>query len=196
MHVERGSRSRAVETRGELRDNLRMPVYLITAHSYRSWNADNPRGYVQRGRGIQPPDPEKAQRFDQLARQERVRFYLDLHPTIIDGCRDICHRRGWRLHQVVVVSSHVHALVSWRDRATTWHVARDTIKRLLGWMLAKHTSLTGRKWFSRGGSRKRVRDRDHFNYLMTDYLPKHAMGRRGGSGWREDIGHFGHAYQQ
>jgi hypothetical protein len=39
-----------------------------------------------------------------------------------------------------------------------------------------------------------VRDREHFNHLMQRYLPDHANGRRGGTGWREDIGYFGRAF--
>ena len=170
-----------------------MPVYLITCHSYRSWDANNPRGYTSKGR-VLPPDKELAKQWNARAKQERTRFTHDLHETIIDGCRDICQRRQWRLHHVVVVSSHMHALVSWRDHAVNWKEVRDTIKRLLGWMLAKHTKLEGRKWFGRKGSRKRVRDRSHFEYHMTEYLPDHTRGRRSGSGWSELCGPYGRAY--
>jgi REP element-mobilizing transposase RayT len=128
------------------------------------------------------------------ATQQRLIFTDDLQRVLIDGCRDICGRRNWRLHQVIAVSSHVHALISCKDEAVTWEHVRDTLKRLLGWMLAKHTGLKGQHWFARKGSRKRVRDREHFNHLMQRYLPDHANGRRGGSGWREDIGYFGRAF--
>ena len=30
-----------------------------------------------------------------------------------------------------------------------------------------------REWFVEGGSRKRVKDRAHFDYLVTTYLPRH-----------------------
>ncbi len=174
-----------------------MPVYMITPHAYRSWNPDNPRGYVRRGKGILPPDPEMAARYNERARFGPMRFLIEWHPLIIDGCRDICDRRGWRLHHVVVVSSHIHAIISWEDhRPITWRLVRDTLKRILGWMLARHTRVAGRKWFSRSGSRKRARDREHFDYLMNKYLPSHTQGRRGGSGWSERIGYYGKAYQR
>lgn len=168
-----------------------MPLYLITLHAYRSWNADNPRGYVRTGQGILPPDPLMARLYNQRAKHEPARFTADLHSTIIDGCRDICQRRGWMLHHVVVVSSHLHALVSWRDPRTDWRSVRDTIKRILGWMLAKHTDIAGRPWFARKGSRKRVRDHAHFHHLMSRYLPDHTRGRRGGNGWSNTTGHYG-----
>ena len=31
-----------------------MPVYLFTYHAYQSWMPDRGRGFVQKGRGIQP----------------------------------------------------------------------------------------------------------------------------------------------
>jgi REP element-mobilizing transposase RayT len=181
-------------TRGGVRHNAAVSVYLHTWHAHRSWNADNPRGYVRRGTGILPPDPEMARNYNRAATQQRLIFTDDLQRVLIDGCRDICGRRNWRLHQVIAVSSHVHALISCKDEAVTWEHVRDTLKRLLGWMLAKHTGLKGQHWFARKGSRKRVRDREHFNHLMQRYLPDHANGRRGGTGWREDIGYFGRAF--
>jgi len=175
---------------------------MITPHAYRSWNADNPRGYVRRNQGILPPDEAQARRYDRRAKFTPMRFEPDWHPLLIDGCRDICARRNWRLHHVVVVSSHLHAIVSWRDddheaspMKTTWQLVRDTLKRLLGWMLAKHTKVAGRRWFSRGGSRKRARNPDHFEFWMTEYLPNHTRGRRGGSGWCERRGYYGKAFE-
>ena len=68
------------------------------------------------------------------------------------------------------------------------------MKRILGWMLAKHTEQTGRKWFARKGSRKPVRDQQHLEHLMRTYLPDHAKCRRGGSGWCEKTGYYGAAF--
>jgi hypothetical protein len=31
----------------------------------------------------------------------------------------------------------------------------------------------GRRWFVADGSRKRVHNRDHLTYLITEYLPDH-----------------------
>lgn len=150
---------------------------------------DHPRGYVRRGKGILPPDAEMAGRYERRAKHERVVFDQQLQRILIDGTRDICDRRGWRVHQVAVVSSHLHALVSWRDEAVGWQFVRDTLKRLLGWMLAKRTEQKGRRWFVRGGSRRRVRERGHFEFHMSEYLPRHFRGRRGGTGWDERVGY-------
>ena len=173
-----------------------MPVFLITPHAYRSWNADNPRGYVRLNQGILPPDPEQAKRYNRRTKHERVRFDQSLHELLIEGCRDLCNCRGWRLHQIVVVSSHLHALISWTDKSLCSENVRDTIKRILGWMLATHSQQPGRKWFARKGSRKPVHGREHFEHLMNCYLPDHANGRRGGSGWCEKKGYYGAAFEK
>ncbi len=46
---------------------IAMPAYLFTFHAYRSWNADNPRGFVQRGKGIQPPNDKLARAYNAVA---------------------------------------------------------------------------------------------------------------------------------
>jgi REP element-mobilizing transposase RayT len=150
-----------------------VPIYLFTFHAYRSWRPDHPRGYVRRNEGVLPRDPDMAGRYDRHAKFPQVRFTSDLQRVLVDGAQDICSRRAWRLHFVATDPTHVHLLISWLDRALGWKDVHDTLKRLLGMLLAKHTGERGRKWFVRKGSRRRVRDREHFEYLMGCYLPSH-----------------------
>jgi len=157
-----------------------MPVYLFTYHAYRSWRPDDRRGYVRRGEGILPPDEEMARNYDRDARQPRVEFDATRQGTLVEMVRDVCDRRDWRLHQVLANPSHVHVLVSW-DSDASWESVRDTFKRLMGMRLSQTEKVQGRQWFSKGASRKQVRDRKHFDYLMNEYLPKHQ-----GERWRED----------
>jgi hypothetical protein len=160
-----------------------MPVYLLTFHAYRSWRPDHPRGYVRRDEDVLPPDPEMAARYERHARCLPVRFEPDLQDIPVEGARDICERRDWRPHLVATDVRHVHLLVNWRDDALSWKDVYDTFKRLLGMMLAKQTGRRGRRWFVRKGSRNEVRDREHFEYLMTEYLPGHR-----GLAWSERDG--------
>jgi hypothetical protein len=160
-----------------------MPVCLLTYHAYRSWSPDHPRGYVRRDGGALPPDPEMAGRYERHAGCPPVRFEPALQDILVEGARDICQRRDWHLHLVATHVTHVHLLVSWRDEALSWKDVHDTFKRLLGMMLAKRTDQRGRRWFVRKGSRRRVRDRERCEYLMTEYLPGHrglAWSERGG----------------
>ncbi len=167
-------------TRRFHRHTASVPVYLLTLHAYRSWRPDHPRGYVRQGEGILPPDPKMAKRYDRQARWPKVILDDRLQRILVEGTRDICGHRDWQLHCVVTEPTHMHALISWTDDELDWKFAHDTLKRLLGMMLAQYTRTKGRKWFVRKGSRKRVRDRGHFEYLMNEYLPKH-----GGRQWSE-----------
>lgn len=156
-----------------------MPAYLFTFHSYRSWNADHPRGFVQTGRGIQPPNAALARYYDRQAKQEPVHFNTQQQRTILWIAWDACNNRTWRLHAVAFEPTHTHILVSWQS-ADTWQVVRKKLKNLISWALSREFGRAGRRWMVRGASRKRVRDRSHFDYLVTTYLPRH-----GGLFWRE-----------
>jgi REP element-mobilizing transposase RayT len=156
-----------------------MPAYHFTLHSYRSWNADNPRGYVRYGQGIQPPSKSVARFYDSRAKQSPVLFDRRHQSTITWIVWDACRHRDWRLHCVAFEPSHVHILVSWRSN-DEWRIIRRKLKNLVSWALAKESAIEGRRWLVRKGSRKRVRDRGHFNYLVSNYLPKH-----GGLFWKE-----------
>ncbi len=157
-----------------------MPVYLFTFHAYRSWGPDHPRGYVRRNEGILPPDQEMAQHYDRDATHPPVIFDEAMQNHLIEQSREICNRRNFRLHYAATETTHIHVLVSWNETEIQWKTVHDTLKRLLGLSLAKQTAISGRQWFARKGSRKRVSDDEHFEHLMTHYLPGHS-----GSCWSE-----------
>jgi REP element-mobilizing transposase RayT len=155
-----------------------MAVYLFTFHAYRSWNADKPQGYVRRGEGILPTDPNRAELYNRNANHPPIEFDQAKQRVLIDATREACSEKGWRLHQACATASHLHILISW-DGFREWAEVSRTLKRLLGAALSKSLDRPG-PWFSRGGSRRRVIDRDHFDHLMTRYLPNHK-----GVSWRE-----------
>lgn len=157
----------------------RMAVYHFTLHAYRSWNADNPRGYVKHNQGIQPADSARAEFYDSQASQEPMHFTNEHQQVISWIVADACARRQWRLHGLAFEPTHVHILVSWRG-FQRWEKVRGKLKNLMSLELGKHFRTPGRHWFSGEGSRKRVRDRAHFDYLMGRYFPKHR-----GRVWRE-----------
>ena len=157
-----------------------MPVYHFTVHAYRSWRPDHPRGYVQRDKGYLPPDPNMADRYDERAGQEPNRFDEQIvQEVLVIGCIDVCRRRGWRLHGVATDPTHLHWVVSWRE-FVEWGKVLQVTKNVLALLLNRVTGQAGRRWFVRDGSRRRVADRDHLDYLLGRYLPDHR-----GLFWRE-----------
>jgi hypothetical protein len=157
-----------------------MAVYLFTFHAYRSWNADRPQGYVRKDHaGILPTDLEMAKRYDRNAAEPPV-IFEELHRRVIVWIVwDACVKRGWRLHYVVANPSHVHAMVSWTE-FVDWKKVSDKLKNLASLYLGRKCGTPGRRWFVHEQSRKRVRDRKHFDYLVNVYLPKHV-----GLHWKE-----------
>jgi len=156
-----------------------MAVYHFTLHAYRSWNADNPRGYVKHDQGIQSPDAARADFYNSQALQEAILF-ADEHQRVMAWIvADACGRRNWRMHALACELTHVHILVSWRT-FQEWQSVRAKLKNLMSLELGKYFQSPGRKWFAREGSRNQVRNRRHFNHLMDRYFPKHR-----GLVWRE-----------
>ncbi len=150
-----------------------MPVCLFTYHTYRSWMPDRQRGFVQKGRGIQPPSAKLARAYGKAARHPPFLLDADAQGFLIEVALDVCRRRGWKVHGIATDPTHLHVLVSWRSRAR-WQDVTGKLKNILSTALSKRAGVTGRPWFVDGSSRKQVRDREHFEYLMNEYLPDHV----------------------
>lgn len=169
-----------------------MPWYLFTFHAYRSWMPDRPQGYVRRGQGPLPPNDERARQYERNAAQPSILFDEEVQGILIAAARDAAAHQDFRLHCIATESTHAHVLMSWRNDRT-WSRMRAglkqsltrTLNRTLGPRAGLPAAMEGkeaerRKWFSGGASRKRVRVRDHFDYLINEYLPSHR-----GAFWRE-----------
>jgi hypothetical protein len=159
-----------------------MPCYLFTYHAHASWMPDNPRGYVIRGKGIQPSNKGVAEKYRSNLKQRPKRFDAQSQKVLLAETVAACTHQNLRCHFVATESTHLHVLVSWTtDR--TWEVVRAKLRESLSRRLNRE--IERRLWFSKSPSRKRVKDRQHFNYLMKVYLPKHS-----GWKWAEAVGAF------
>lgn len=180
-----------------------MPVYLLTVHAYHSWDESNPRGYVQRGKGLQPPNPDRARWRRGYASHPPRRFTKPQQRVIHTALVAHTDTTELTLHAASTTSTHLHALVSFKSPACTCGASRKhclkrcparqsveafttAMKRSVGGALTGAAKAaeppdapkTRRKWFSRGWDITPVRGRGHFDFLLTDYLPKHE--REGG----------------
>lgn len=160
-----------------------MPVYLFTYHSYQSWLPDHCRGYVKKGESIQPTNFQLAQHYRAAAKHAPFFFDSRTQYHLILKALAVCADENYRLHGAATESTHLHMVVSWRDESISYSKVRGRIKNLMSLDLARQAGITGRPWFSVGGSRKRVRERQHLHYLLEKYLPNHR-----GVGWFEDRG--------
>ena len=159
-----------------------MPCYLFTFHAYRSWMPNHRRGYTRRGVGYVAFDPVMNARYVARAGAEPTVFDARLQATVVTHLLDLPMHVPVRLHAVTTEPSHIHVLLSWRlDRG--WLSLRTSVKTSLTRFLRERSDDRRPLRLSRGASRKRVVARDHFDYLMTQYLPKHA-----GVCWFEDKG--------
>jgi len=153
-----------------------MPVYLITLHTYGSWLPDRKQGYVKRGRGIQPQSHEASARYRKRMLNEAVMWGHALQRVVLEAVREKCEVRGWKLYAVATDRTHLHVLVGWESNET-WQLVRRGLKSSISRRL--NQTVRRRQWLAQGGSRKSVRDQEHFNFLRGTYLPRHP-------GWRYD----------
>jgi REP element-mobilizing transposase RayT len=156
-----------------------MPVYHFTLHAYRSWTPAHRRGYVRRGKGILPTDMEMARVYAGAAKHPPVIFTTRIQKMLIDVSLTECAAQHWRLHAVATDKTHIHLLISWKT-SVPWNDVVKRLKNILSYRIGREQTLTGRRWFVRGQSRRRVIDRAHFEYLVQKYFPDHN-----GVGWTE-----------
>ena len=159
-----------------------MPVYLFTFHAHGSWMPDRQQGFVQKGRGIQKPSAGLARSYRKAAKHPPFQFDRAVQEFLIEVTQDVCRRRGWRLHGAATDPTHVHLLVDWRSQAR-WQDVRGNLRNSMSTELSKRAGQFGRPWFVKDSSRRRVKDREHFEYLVIEYLPGHKGVR-----WFEDRG--------
>ena len=159
-----------------------MPVFHFTLRAYRTWPADHPDGYHRRGiQGALPPDSVVARRWDTHAHNTPATFDRPSARRIIRTAQTLASERQWRLHGIIVMPEHVHAVLSW-DKAEVLAQIKQYLKgRISRELSAMGLHLAGRK-FSRGTAARRIRNRMHLRYVLDEYLPGHS-----GEFWREGM---------
>jgi hypothetical protein len=118
--------------------------------------------------------------YTEAMKEEEVVF-ADLHQRhVIAEFLESESSQRFETYFTATDASHIHALLGWRDErsaAKLKALVKGSLTRRLNRMLGR------REWLSEGGSRKQVRSHGHFEYLMANYLPKHA-----GWKWSRDRG--------
>jgi len=147
-----------------------MAVYLFTYHAYLSWLPDRPQGYVDKGQGIQPCDPDKADQYRRNAKESGVLFDQAVQRAMIEETQAAAKHQRFTVHMLASDATHFHALISWRDDRP-FEKLRASLRESLTRRL--NQSFHRRTWLAEKQSRKRVKDRAHLEYLCVEYLPRH-----------------------
>src|SRR5205823_3294857 len=124
-------------------------------------------------------DEEMARNYERRAKHEETVFTEAIERALIEELIDSCTKLKIRLHAGTTEPTHIHGLTSWKHQRG-WMSIRKSLKTSLTKCL-KNISIEIA--LSRAGSRKHVKHRAHFDYLMQTYLPDHA-----GLAWYEDRG--------
>jgi hypothetical protein len=147
-----------------------MPCYLFTYHAFGTWLPDRKQGYVKRKRGIRPSDFAEAERYRSAMKETVVEFDERLQLSAIDAVIDSQVKQNFDAYYIATDATHVHILIGWRDERAWLHM-RSILKGSISRRLKKDRG--NRTWLAEGASRKRVKERKHFDPLVTRYLPKH-----------------------
>lgn len=159
-----------------------MPCYLFTYRGHGTWLPDHPQGYVRRKEGLLESDAAMATCYRRNLIEDPVTFSPSMQRQLIAEAIRAFQHQELRGHFIATETTHLHILVSWRNNAT-WRLVRRRLASSLTRRL--NNEVERRTWFAKQPSRKKVRERQHFEYLMNAYLPKHS-----GLKWCEDRGVF------
>ena len=107
--------------------------------------------------------------------EDEVEFFDEHQQALIDEVHIAARHQRFRNHYVATEPTHLHVLVSWLDDQRSLEKLRASIRQSLSRRLSRQFGK--RSWLSEGGSRRRVSNEDHYNYLVATYLPGH-------SGWK------------
>jgi REP element-mobilizing transposase RayT len=157
-----------------------MPCYHLTFHGYGTWLPDEDDGYVRRSKGHLPQDVVVAAQYRRRMTDDEALFEEPHQKALIDEVHMAATKQDFRVHFVATEPTHIHILVSWKDDRE-FEKLRRSLRQSLSRRLGKE--FHRREWLSEGGSRRRVMVEEHFDYLVTTYLPDH-----GGWKWSEDKG--------
>jgi REP element-mobilizing transposase RayT len=155
-----------------------MPCYLFTFHAYGTWMPDREEGFVRRKEGILPPNEELAEVYRERAGENAVSFSARIQRLLVEETKIACEKQRYRGHCIATDPTHLHALISWPDERP-WLKIRSGLKTSLTLRLNREVGRR-RHWFVDSASRKQVKDQEHFDHLVTNYLPSHR-----GWKWRE-----------
>ena len=160
-----------------------MPVFVFTFHGYCTWLPDNPKGYVERGKGVRPPNERMARLYRLAATHDEQVLSDHDQQLLVEEAQRACLHQGLMLHLVATEPTHVHVLVSWTSDKSFKRVQAAVKQSFTRALRADRGDQ--RPIFSRGAGHTQIRDQAHFDHWMHEYGPSHT-----GWKWRADKGTY------
>src|SRR5207302_9184893 len=87
-------------------------AYLITWTTYGTWLPGDERGWIQTGKGVQPPDSRRQEEAIALMTEDACVLTTEQRGLVERTVADHCRIRRWELHIVNCRTNHVHVIVS------------------------------------------------------------------------------------
>jgi hypothetical protein len=115
-------------------------------------------------------DNSLAKSYRTQAKETPIVFDSAIQNSLIDETLEAATHQKCEIYAIATDRSHYHGLAGWRDERP-WQEARRALRSSLSRRL--NQDFGTRTWFVEGASRKRIKDREHFDYLIHEYLPKH-----------------------
>lgn len=153
-----------------------MPVYHFTYHAYGTWLPDKTKGYTRHDADIRPSDAGMARYYRANMAERPAAFTPRIQRALLDEFLTACDRQSYQPHAAAADKSHLHILVAWRT-TRAWLRVRAGLQHSMSRRLNR--DFGKRTWFVAHPSRKRVKDRAHYDYLVNTYFPRHR-------GWKWD----------
>jgi REP element-mobilizing transposase RayT len=142
-------------------------AYFLTWTTYGTWLPGDERGWVLRGRGFQPPNPQLERRCRNRMKHRPCFLDLGQRELVESVVREHCRIRGWDLHAVRCGTNHVHVVVT---APCSSEVARDELKawcsRRLNELQQTRHRPRREKWWTEKGSRRRIGDEESLEAVI------------------------------
>src|SRR5215831_3239926 len=87
-------------------------AFFLTWTTYGTWLPGDERGWVERGRGFQLPDPIRKREAEARMTEDACLLDQDQRLVVEKTIADHCRIRGWKLHIVNCRTNHVHVVVT------------------------------------------------------------------------------------
>lgn len=157
-----------------------MPCYLFTYHAHGTWLPDRREGFVHWQKGLQPTDKRLATAYQRQMKLTPADFDEQTQLHLIDELQNAATFQRFRVHAIATETTHIHVVLSWQDVREPQRLS-DGLHQSVSRRLNRDCSK--RKWLAKGGSKRRVKEQSHFDFLFYAYLPSHR-----GWKWNEQRG--------